>query len=92
MLFSSKRDPRDTLIEQLTSERDHLRALVAQLQDKLVALTDAHAFRLLHPHDGVPRPPAKPAEPSPFERRSMVHIPQDSLAKLEAKATGRIVD
>ena len=93
MSFLGRRapDPKDDLIAELRSERDYLRAKVEQLEKQLLALHDAHAYRLLHPAD-APRPPARPSEPTPYEKRGQVHEPKESLAVLQQKADGRIVN
>jgi hypothetical protein len=49
-------DPKDATIEALRSENGFLRGQVTQLQDKLLAITDKAAYRMVHPAPPETRP------------------------------------
>lgn len=84
----SKPSATDLLIEQLTSERDHLREQVAILQRQLVALSDRAADRQLHPPPAAEPQPKREEDRSVYERRNRPFIPEWESARLERMARG----
>ena len=70
---------------------DDLRTKVDELQKELLAVHNAHAFRLMHRPPGT-EPPTKPAEPSVYDLRNIEHKPDFTLQKIEQQVKGRIVD
>lgn len=91
MFFPPKPDPKDAIIDLLKDERAYLRAKVTDLEAQLLAIHNAHAYRLLY------RPPANDplpgsGESTVYEQRGTVFDPNFSLLKLEQRMKGTVTD
>ena len=81
-LFGKSPDPKDEIISLLTNERDYLRLKVTELEGQLLAINNAHAYRILHRGDN-PEPPSLPLTATPFAQRLTVFEPDFTLGQVE---------
>lgn len=79
-------DPTQRLISELISERDHYKARVQELEEKLIAITSAQAHRLIYGQSPIPsttQPEALPTDV--FAQRSTTYVPDHTLADIQRR-------
>lgn len=77
-------DPKDEMIALLLNERDYLRVKVGELESQLLAINNAHAFRLMNRRESdPPLNPILPSDSSPFDQKAQVFTPKQTLSDIE---------
>ena len=69
MFNSGKPDPRDVLIQSLRDEVAYLRQKLDERDKQVLAMTDAQAYRMMHPYEQTApegRPLANPIDREPY--------------------------
>lgn len=85
MFGGDRPDPRDVLLKGLQDEIAWLRQRLEERDKQILALTDAAAFRMLHPHDEPP--PAQPLRTA-VEERNVPYKPQLTLGQVKEQFGG----
>lgn len=76
-------DPKDLVITTLQDEVAYLRQKNQELQDQILALTNAQAFRLTHPTESVEQPSAPLT--GPWDNRGKVYTPKLTAEEVRQK-------
>jgi hypothetical protein len=74
-------DPKDQTIQILQDQVKHLQGLLADRDKTILALTDAQAYRLTHPHEGDDGPPTAPPDLGPWRPNKTLDEVKESFGE-----------